>query len=134
MINFPPVVDRDKLVRRYRVPAQKLVVESFEQGRSFGVREVIMSAGEIKEMRFYSEARIDNLLKRVEQSNKTLEFFVDRDDYLEYRAVKYDSNDRVCMCVERLTILPQLISVSTKEPKRGHQRVKCSQVYGKVRT
>ena len=83
------------MVRRYRVPTEAMVIEYYEQGRSYGVKEVVAVQNRIKELHFYPEARIDGLVKRLEFPNKTIEFFQDREDDLTYRSVKYDVEERV---------------------------------------
>lgn len=69
-------------------------MEVFDQGRYFGLREHVTVRGETKELYFYPEARIDGLVKRVETPLKVTQTFTDRDDFLTYRSVKYQSEER----------------------------------------
>lgn len=81
-------------MKRLQAHEINLIVEYFEQGRSHCVKEVIIVESKVKEIRFYHEARVDGLYKRVEKKNKIIEHFKDRDDLLVYRSVTFDISER----------------------------------------
>jgi hypothetical protein len=85
---------KDKLSARLTIKDRNLIVEYYDQGRIHGVRELIIVDSKVKEIRFYHEARVDGLYKRVEKKNKIIEYFKDRDDLLIYRSVRFDVEER----------------------------------------
>lgn len=52
-----------------------------------------MIDGITTEMQFYSRARSDGLVKRVDTYRKVLHYFTEREDRLVYRSATYDATD-----------------------------------------
>lgn len=44
---------------------------------------------------FYSPARVDGLVKRVETHTEMIEYFVDRDDFMHYKHTTFGRRSRV---------------------------------------
>ncbi len=79
---------RDKLVRRTRYPLDGRVVEDFDPGRTYCLRQHVDITGKRREFHFYTSARLDGLVKREENiGKKIIEVFESRDDQLTYRSV-----------------------------------------------
>ena len=81
---------------RIRYPDIERIHEYFEPGRPHALKEHVMIKGVTSEMHFYSSARHDGLVKRLEQDHKVVEYFTERDDHLVYRSVAYDPVETVC--------------------------------------
>lgn len=81
---------RDKLVQRIRVPSEGIIREKFERGRPKALKEHVILNGRTSELHFYSSARPDGLIKRIENHAKITEFFIGRDDRLIYRSVTFE--------------------------------------------
>jgi len=80
----------DKLDTRTHVIATGQIIESFIPGRQLSLREhsyMASSPGPESErkMLFYSNARVDGLVKREETALSMTEYFENRDDFLSYR-------------------------------------------------
>lgn len=86
---------RDKLSKRLRQPYSDIIREFFDPGRPHGLKEHIILSGKTKEMHFYPSARSDGLMKRIEEPNKILEYFTEREDYLVYRSVTHEISSNV---------------------------------------
>ncbi|KAJ3051002.1 hypothetical protein HK097_008025 [Rhizophlyctis rosea] len=84
---------KDKLRERIRIPYLDKIHEFFDPGRPHGLKEHVILEGRTQEMHFYSSARSDGLVKRVEEPHKVIEIFTEREDFLTYRSVTYDTND-----------------------------------------
>lgn len=79
---------KDRLCRR--VSAGASTHESFEPGRPKGLKEHVWVDSERRELHFYSSARLDGLVTRVEVSgHKTYLVFDGTKDPLTYRSVSY---------------------------------------------
>ncbi|KAJ3221485.1 hypothetical protein HK099_003463 [Clydaea vesicula] len=83
---------KDKLWQRIRTPHIDKIHEYFEPGRPHGLKNHIIIEGKTKEMHFYSSARSDGLVKRVDEFNKVIEYFTSRDDRLIYRSVTFETH------------------------------------------
>ncbi|KAJ3300534.1 hypothetical protein HK104_010476 [Borealophlyctis nickersoniae] len=83
---------KDKLRERIRIPDIDKIHEFFDPGRPHGLKEHVLVDGKTTEMHFYPSARSDGLVKRVEEANKVIEHFTEREDLLVYRSVTYDEN------------------------------------------
>ena len=81
---------KDKLRERRRLKNDTLIYEYFLPGRLHGLREHIIENGKTKEMHFYPSARSDGLCHRIATENKIIENYVDREDKLYYRSVKFE--------------------------------------------
>jgi hypothetical protein len=57
-------------MQRTRKPRQGVVHEFFDRGRPLSLREHLMQDDASKELHFYSEVRVDGLVKRVESEDK----------------------------------------------------------------
>ncbi|KAJ3378839.1 hypothetical protein HDU84_007250 [Entophlyctis sp. JEL0112] len=84
---------KDKLRERIRIPYTGEVHEFFYPGRHHGLKEHIMVEGNTTEIHFFPSTRSDGLVKRIEQQDKVIECFADREDKLIYRSVKYDQSE-----------------------------------------
>ncbi|KAJ3033181.1 hypothetical protein HDV00_006678 [Rhizophlyctis rosea] len=101
---------KDKLRERVRIPYIDKIHEFFDPGRPHGLKEHVILEGRTQEMHFYPTARSDGLVKRVEEAHKVsfralawagvkddglrvVEIFTEREDFLTYRSVTYDTND-----------------------------------------
>jgi hypothetical protein len=82
---------QDKLVRRIRYLQKGEIHELFERGRPHALRQQIIVQSKMKEMHFYSNARVDGLVRREELPRKSMEFFTGRDDGLVYRSSTYEN-------------------------------------------
>jgi hypothetical protein len=81
---------KDRLRKRLSLPKEETVVEYFDPGASFGLKETKTVKGEERVMHFYHTARLDGLVERKEVlGTKITETFQDRDDRLVYRSVSY---------------------------------------------
>lgn len=80
---------KDKLRERRREKDNALIYEYFLPGKLHGLKEHIIQNGKTKEMHFYPNARSDGLYLRTENSNKIIEKYVDRDDKLFYRSMRF---------------------------------------------
>mmetsp|Transcript_27648 Transcript_27648/g.69682 ORF Transcript_27648/g.69682 Transcript_27648/m.69682 type:complete len:469 (+) Transcript_27648:102-1508(+) len=81
---------KDKLRERRTYPMADVTQEFFDPGSSFGLKDTTLTRGAHREVNFYHKSRLDGLSKRVEDiQQKTMEYFVGRDDRLEYRSVTY---------------------------------------------
>jgi len=80
---------RDKLCRRVRYLLEGRVHESFLPGRMpEALKDMYEWTGRKRELHYYTSARIDGLVKRVdEMGKKCMEYFEGRDDKLIYRSV-----------------------------------------------
>ena len=83
---------RDKLSERITYPLKSNAkLERFDPGSSFGIKEAYTVPDKERVMHFYTSARLDGLVKRVEVfGQKMMETFSGRDDNLVYRSVTYD--------------------------------------------
>ncbi|XP_053487265.1 dynein regulatory complex subunit 7 isoform X3 [Ictalurus furcatus] len=82
----------DELQERELKKATNVTTEHFSPGRSFCLkthRYVTLGPDIERLMEFYSKARDDNLLSRVETPTEMTETFQDRSDFLYYRHVIY---------------------------------------------
>ncbi|KXS13619.1 hypothetical protein M427DRAFT_500237 [Gonapodya prolifera JEL478] len=84
---------KDKLVERARIPTLRLIHEFFDKGRPHALKDHVMISYQTKEMNFYAAARHDGLLRRVDEGNKVVELYEERDDNLYYRSVVFDPTD-----------------------------------------
>ena len=81
---------KDRLKKRLSLPKEETVLEYFDPGASFGLKETKTVKGEERVMHFYHTARLDGLVERKEAlGSKITETFQDRDDRLVYRSVSY---------------------------------------------
>lgn len=81
---------KDRLRKRLSLPKEETIVEYFDPGASFGLKETKSVKGEKRVMYFYHTARLDGLVERKEVlGTKITETFQDRDDRLVYRLVSY---------------------------------------------
>jgi len=80
---------RDKLERRVRYLLEGRVHEHFLPGRMpEALQDMYEWTGRKRELHYYTSARIDGLVKRVdEMGKKCMEYFEGRDDKLIYRSV-----------------------------------------------
>jgi len=80
---------RDKLCKRTRYLLEGRVHESFLPGRMpEALKDMYEWTGRKRELHYYTSARIDGLVKRVdEMGKKCMEYFSGRDDHLIYRSV-----------------------------------------------
>ena len=84
---------RDRLTKRLSYVGDDTVEEYFEAGASFGLKDMKTIGHDTRIINFYHTARLDGLASREEKlGDKTIEIFKDRDDYLVYRSVSYDSD------------------------------------------
>ena len=60
-------------------------------------------------MIFYSEARVDGLMKRVEDPSQMTEHFTDREDFLFYRHVEFGKRPKKFGPAENTTPRPILV-------------------------
>ncbi|KAM9470536.1 dynein regulatory complex subunit 7 [Clarias gariepinus] len=82
----------DELQERELKKATNITTERFSSGRSFCLkthRYMDLVLGSERLMEFYSKARHDNLLSRVETATEMIETFQGRPDFLCYRHVIY---------------------------------------------
>lgn len=79
---------KDKLFQRVRIG--KIIHEFYHPGRSHGLKEHIMSDGVTKQMEFYSSARPDGLIRRLDEVGKVIYHFEDREDNLVYKSITYE--------------------------------------------
>ncbi|KAJ3291052.1 hypothetical protein HDU79_002720 [Rhizoclosmatium sp. JEL0117] len=86
---------KDKLRDRIRIPYTGKVHEYFDPGRQHGLKEHIMYEGKTTEIHFFPASRSDGLVKRVEEYNKVIEYFTEREDKLIYRSVTYERTDNI---------------------------------------
>lgn len=78
----------DKLTSRIRYPLQNKVVEKFEEGQVFDLKELREIVGKSMELLFNSEARLDGLTVRKEVFGVSIQDeFKDRDDGLVERRI-----------------------------------------------
>jgi len=87
---------RDKLFLRIRYPLEGKVKESFLPGAYLSLKDRVEWTGRRRELVFYTSARPDSLVRRVEEiGSKNMEYFEGRDDHLIYRSVSVtmDRND-----------------------------------------
>jgi hypothetical protein len=81
---------KDKLRERRTYPMADVTQEFFDPGSSYGLKDITLTKGAHREVNFFHMSRLDGLSKRVEEiRKKTMEFFLGRDDRLEYRSVTY---------------------------------------------
>ena len=79
---------KDKLYRR--VTCRAMTHEFFEPGRPTGLKEHIHVEGERRELHFYSSARLDGLVSRIELiGKKTWTVFDGSNSPLVYRSITY---------------------------------------------
>jgi len=82
----------DKLTRR--ITAGDETKEDFDPGRKAGLKEHIWVEGVRRELRFYSSARLDGLVSRIELvGKKTYYVFDGSRDPLIYRSVSYHEDE-----------------------------------------
>ena len=83
---------RDKLKERITYPLKSNAkLERFDPGSAYGIKEAYTVPDKERVMHFYTSARLDGLVKRVEIfGQKMMETFSGRDDNLVYRSVTYD--------------------------------------------
>ncbi len=82
---------KDCLFLRLHYPSQQRLVSKFSKGRLYpdALKEIIESADR-KEYLFHVSARLDGKFRRLELgSNKIIEEFEDRDDFLIYRSMTF---------------------------------------------
>ncbi|MEW5310705.1 MAG: hypothetical protein WDW38_002476 [Sanguina aurantia] len=81
---------KDKLRERRVYPKKDTIIEYFDAGSAFGMKDIITVKNESRVINFYTSARLDGLLRREEQEgHKFIETFVNRDDRLVYRSATY---------------------------------------------
>ena len=84
---------KDRLKLRITFPEKDMVIERFDPGSSFGIKELVNVRGKRRVATFYRSARLDGLIQREElmdeAGGKMIETFVNRDDRLNYRSVSY---------------------------------------------
>ncbi|XP_072519343.1 dynein regulatory complex subunit 7 isoform X2 [Salminus brasiliensis] len=83
---------RDHLEERELKKATNTTTERFRPGRSFALKchtYVTLVPETERQMDFYSYARVDGLVSRVETPSEMTETFADRPDFLYYRHVVY---------------------------------------------
>ncbi|KAM4618733.1 dynein regulatory complex subunit 7 isoform 2-T2 [Polymixia lowei] len=82
----------DQLEERELRKVSNVTTELFRPGRSChlkSLRYVTLTPDTQREMEFYSKARVDELVRRVESPGQMTETFQDRDDFLYYRHVVF---------------------------------------------
>ena len=90
---------RDKLKERITYPLKSNAkLERFDPGSAYGIKEAYTVPDKERVMHFYTSARLDGLVKRVEIfGQKMMETFSGRDDNLVYRSVTYDPVETAAM-------------------------------------
>eukprot|EP00899_Mesostigma_viride_P013144 jgi/Mesvir1/21830/Mv04215-RA.1 len=82
---------KDRLVKRVSFPLEDRVLEYFDPGAHYGLKELCTISGKRRIAYFYPKSRLDGLVSRHEEiGKKTVEVFQDRDDRMVYRSVTYD--------------------------------------------
>jgi hypothetical protein len=82
---------KDKLVSCVRWPLEKKVQETYEAGRSRGLKSYTEVEGERRVFEFFPGARVDGMVRREEVIGvKVIEVYEGRDDFLTYRSVSID--------------------------------------------
>lgn len=84
---------KDKLIARRTFSREGRVQEIFEPGRSTGIKEYTTFKDEKRLFHFYSNARVDGMIKRDETIGvKVVEEFENTDDFLTYRSIAVDTS------------------------------------------
>ncbi|KAJ3373708.1 hypothetical protein HDU91_006037 [Kappamyces sp. JEL0680] len=79
---------KDKLFQRVR--KDNLIHEFFHPGRSHGLKEHVLLGGATKQMEFYSCARPDGLIRRLDEPRKVIFLFEGREDLMVYKSITYE--------------------------------------------
>ncbi|EER17217.1 hypothetical protein Pmar_PMAR013000, partial [Perkinsus marinus ATCC 50983] len=82
---------KDSLQTRVKYLGDAAIREEFGHGRSSALKVLVNIDERVRIMEYYHEGRADRLQRTVEKiGEKIKEYFIDRDDMLEYHSVKLD--------------------------------------------
>ncbi|EER17353.1 hypothetical protein Pmar_PMAR022296 [Perkinsus marinus ATCC 50983] len=82
---------KDSLQTRIKYLGDAAIREEFDHGRSSALKVLVDIDERVRIMEYYHEGRADRLERTVEKiGEKIKEYFIDRDDMLEYHSVKLD--------------------------------------------
>ncbi|KAF4672862.1 hypothetical protein FOL47_011281 [Perkinsus chesapeaki] len=98
---------KDMLKNRVKYLADTAIREDFERGRSGALKSLIDIDEKWRCMEYFHETRPDGLERTVDRiGEKIKEYFIDRDDLLEYHSVKIDRSLKGTKMSRSLPSLP----------------------------